>query len=343
MDISNLISCVIVASSGISGKEAEIKRVAAELKTNFAFFEILIILPLEYRNSISSELQQALILLAPQTRAIVLDVPPHFDDMAVEGYKTALGDVIVVIDAEEIEGIPVMDLVAPLIKGNRLVRLKRDSYSLLAGFSSLVVKAVTGYQVDVSYCRSIAVNRQLLSEVLPSTERLVLFRFIMTHTSSGSTVLPTRMPPTKRGLRALLRRIDTVARLVMTTTPRLLRQAAMLCGILSLGSVLALVYVMANWIFNPAIIEGWATTNSLIATMMFVQMAAMTAVCLGISRMLDRGSDARVTRIVDEWSAGDLFGRSNLLNVETENRLERGTLPEASKVTLGVGSPKKNV
>lgn len=338
MDTGNLVSCAVVAPYGIAGRDNDIVGIATDLRQNFAFFEILIILPLIYQDTLSDTLRRELIAAAPQTRVIILDAPPHFEDIAVDAYKAALGDVVVVIDADELGARPILDLVNPILNGNRLVRLKRERSSGLGVLSSFLVKLVTGYEVDTSFCRTMALGRTLLSELLPSTERLVLFRFMLGRSPSGSVVLDTPIRQMNMGFGGIGRRADLVARLVTTATPRLLRQAAMLCGLLSFASVIAVVYVLLNLLFNPSVVEGWATTNTLIALLMVVQMGAMAAVCLGLSRMLDDSTRAATTRRVDEWAAGDLFGRTNLLNVETKNLTGSATKFSAHRIDLGAGS-----
>jgi len=336
MDSSNIVSLVVIAPHGISAGVGDIVEVASNVIADFTFVEVLILLPSRYKETMSIDDRDGLLRVAPQLRVISLELESDFDEMAIEGYKSAIGDIVVVSDLEEIRARPVMDMITPIVGGKRLVRLRRSKRSILGVISSQVVNSLTGYHVDTTFLRTMAVSRQFLSETMRAADKMMLFRFTVGRMNSRSVVLETSLPPTRVGLGSVWRRADLVARLMMTATPRLLRQGALVCGALTVCSLIAIIYILANWIFNPTVVAGWATTNILLAVMMFAQMGALTGISLAVSRLSDFSSSKYNSPVAEEWAAGDLFARATLLNVETPKAAFQQSSSSHVKVSLGV-------
>ena len=101
-----------------------------------------------------------------------------------------------------------------------------------------------------------------------------------------------------------------------------------MCLVLASVALFALLYVVGVWLFREEVAQGWTTMISLIALWMFIQLAATSVLCLGMSRALDRQDRARRPRLVDETTVSDLFSSSGLLNVESADD-DAGDVPAA--------------
>lgn len=312
-DTGTLVSLVIAAPDGLGGSAAEIMRLAEQLSRRFAFFEIMLLVP--HRDDHAVELLGRMAEKGLQSRFLALGNLVGFDDASLRGYHQCIGDIVVMAAAEELPFLDLDMLIAPILGGARLVRMRRPKNTYQGWFISRIVRALTGFRVDTRFYRTMAINRKLLSELLASPDSLTLFRFTAGKISGYEVVVLDR-PMLREGYRGLVRRIDLVARLIMAAAPRLLRQTGVACALLSIGALLALVYALAVWLLKSDVIEGWTSVTSLIAIWMSVQMAAMAMLCLGLSRLLDRNASQARYHIIDELSSGDIFQRSGLLNVE---------------------------
>ncbi|MDX7952948.1 hypothetical protein P7D22_17435 [Lichenihabitans sp. Uapishka_5] len=323
LDSSLLVSLIVVVSAHAGLDETHLGKLASFLRDRYAFFEILLIGP-EDSDVIGPQLLVRLGHVAPQTRFMQVESGADFDRMAVHGYSECIGDLIVLTSSDE---LPYLDL-APILEKLRanvsLVRLRRRSNSLSERFGAFVVRFITGLQVDTRYFRSLGMTRQLLSELMTYPDAIPVFRFMAHRLFGPQTVLKVTMPPTRGGFRRLMGRIDTFARLLAVSAPRLLRIVSAVCLAVSLGSFLVFVYVVTTWMFKKQIAEGWTTTTSLLALSMFVQLNVSAVLSLGLSRALDRQERTRPPRLVSEATASDLFREVTILNVEPAHMFKDG-------------------
>jgi hypothetical protein len=70
------------------------------------------------------------------------------------------------------------------------------------------------------------------------------------------------------------------------------------------------------YFYKANVAEGWSSNVALVAVLMFAQMTASAAVCLGLSTLLDRHESPRMPRLINETTASDLFNEVRILNVQ---------------------------
>lgn len=315
IDRSFLVSLIVVATPAPRDAEARLGDLVRAIRSRYSFFEVLLIGTED--DDATRELMRRLGRDVPHIRLLQVAGSPDFDRLAMHGYQECIGDLIVLTSADEIGLLDIEAVFERLRSGVELVRLRRRRGSVLGKASSSAVRLVTGLQVDTRFHRTLGLNRTILSEILAYPEGMHLFRFTAHRLFTAQTVLETDLPRTRGGVRVALRRIDLVARLVATAAPRLLRIASAVCLALSGAALLSLLYVVGVWLFRQEVAEGWTTMISLLALWMFVQSIGTAALCLGLSRLLDRQERVRLSRLVDDTSAGDLFADPSLLNVES--------------------------
>ena len=319
LDSTLLVSLIVVCPDGFDNIEADLKRLIAEIRGRYAFFEVLIIG--DAGDQAGQGLLRRLGPAAPQIRCLQIEGATDFDRLAMQGYLECIGDIVVLSSADELCVVALMALIDRLRAGEELVRIRRRQASTLEKASSFVVRLVTGLNVDIRFLRTLGVNRKLLSELLSRPEEIHLFRFTAHTLFPNQAVIDIDHAPKRGGLQLIARRIDLAARLVATSAPRLLRTASALCLALSVLAILAL--------FCDEVAEGWTTMISMLALWMFAQLAATAVLCLGLSRLLDRQERSRMPRLVDELTVSDLFSTSGLLNIESADDVrERSALPQ---------------
>lgn len=315
---STLVSLIVVGADGFSGAEARLEQAATSLRAAFSFIEIIIIADAE--DASVRGLIERIARVAPQVRLLQIEGATDFDRMAMHGYQECIGDLIILTTAEELGIVEIAPIISKLQDGEQLVRLRRKTGSRLERTSSVLISYITGMHVDTRFHRTLGMDRQLLSQLLARPEEIHLFRFNANTLFSRQSVLETDQKQERGGFKLMFRRIDLVARLVATSAPRLLRGAGVLSLSLAMISLFTLAYVVGAWLLLEDIVEGWTTIVCLIALWMFVQMSTTSALCLGLSRMLDRQERTRMPRLVNELTVSDLFSSSGLLNVEREDQ-----------------------
>lgn len=314
LDNTILVSLIVIATQGFEDLEKRLEKAIASLQSRYAFFEILLIGTSGDAavNGLVSHLGRSV----PQLRVLQLEGESNFDRMAMQGYHECIGDAVVMSSADEVGHVDLEAIVEHLRGGEELVRLRRSRGNALERFGSFIVRSVTGLHVDTRFLRTLGLNRRLLSELLARPEEIHLFRFTAHDFLSNHAVIVTDEPPARSGFGFFIGRLDLVTRLIATSAPRLLRGASALCLLLSGAALITLIYVVGVWLFREEIAEGWTTLILLLASWMFVQLLASSALCLGLSRALDGQERARTPRLVDETTVSDLFSSATLLNVE---------------------------
>lgn len=316
-----LVSYVIVCSEPAARHENAIAAAASYLERSFAFFEVIVIAP--EADQSGEQLLAGMGELAPRTRFLRLEGVPSFDEAAALGYQECIGDIVVMTSADELDLVAPEDLVRPVVRGDRLVRVRTKRNSPWGALTSTLARAITGLEVDTRFYRSLSLNRQLLSEIMAAPQSLSLFRFTVHSVIGRQAIIDIDRPPARRGLALLLPRIELAARLAALSAPRLLRYAAFACGAAACAAFLSLLYVVGVWVFKSDVVEGWTSLTSLLGVWMMVQLGAMSLICLGLSRLIEPAVGRRTGQLVQELSSSDLFRNARLLNVD-----QSGAAPE---------------
>jgi hypothetical protein len=305
-----LVSVVVVSPRGKHVSADVLAAVRELLAERFEFSELVVI-------SASDEDPDTSDPSTSSVRRIRCEGRPSFDELAALGYAEAIGDVVVAASADELGLFGLETVLAPLLAGDDLVRVRRRRANLFGRIGSKLVEAVTGRIVDSRFYRTLGVSRTLLSTLASHPEQVAFLRFAETRAVAKQTVLVVDAPAPRGGLRYHAGRIDLTVRLVAEAAPRLLRFSAATCAVFAAGALALLLYVPLVWLFKAEVAEGWTSTTLLLAGWMFVQSAAMSAICLGAGRLLDRtGAKTRPWRVVSDLSTGRVFPAARILNVE---------------------------
>lgn len=313
-DTSVLVSLIVVAAGSLHGSETSIHKASAFLAERYAFFEILLVTT---DSDAHSELMFAHIAQSvPQGRLLQIEGKPDFDELAVQGYMQSIGDVVILTSSDEIPFVDIDAIVSRLRAGTQLVRLKRTNGGGFEALASGVVRILTGLEVDTRYYRTLALTRQILSQLLAEPDQMHFFRFRASASIVKQETLRVTLPRLRRGLGPALARVEIVLHLVSASSVRLLRVAAAACAAFSLVALLASLYPIVLLVAGWQLAEGWTSTIMLLSSWACVQLAATAVISLGVSRVLEKQENRLPRRVANERLAGELFAQANILNVE---------------------------
>lgn len=314
LDTGILVSLIIVAAPNLRGTETSILDSVKFISSRYAFYEILLIT--NDTDIYADEVLEALGREVPQLRLLQIEGGGDFDDLAIHGYQEAIGDTVILSSSDELPYVDLEMLLAPIRAGAQFVRLQRRSGSIFARIVASVMRFLTGFEVDIRYYRTLALGRQIVSDLLKIPSQLHLIRFTAVRHIRRQKTVTVELPPVRRSGKHLIARLELVLHLIAVSSVRLLRLATALCALLSLGALVAMMYPFLLWIIGWNVMEGWSSTITMISAWACIQLAAAAVMCLGISRALELQQARTAPRVVGDRSIGDLFRSSNLLNVE---------------------------
>lgn len=314
LDTGILVSLIIVASPNLHGAEKPILNAARFISERYAFYEVLIIA--NDSDRYADEALQVLGREVAQLRLLQIDGDNDFDDLAIHGYQEAIGDTIIISSSDELPFIDLEVLLAPIRAGAQFVRLKRKGSSFFARAVASAMRVLTGFEVDIRYYRTLALGRQIVSDLLKIPFQSHLIRFTVAGHIRNQKTVTVELPRVRGSVRHLVSRLELVLHLIAVSSVRLLRLATACCALLSLGALFTMTYPVLLWAIGWNVMEGWSSTIAMISAWACIQFAAAAVMCLGISRALELQQARNTPRVVGDRLIGDLFRRSNLLNVE---------------------------
>ncbi|MFK0685832.1 glucosyl transferase [Ochrobactrum sp. BD67] len=314
LETGALVSLIVVAAPNLRGTKTSILDSVKFISNRYAFYEILLIT--NDTDNYADEVLEVLGREVPQLRLLQIEGGGDFDDLAIHGYQEAIGDTIILSSSDELPYIDLEMLLAPIRTGAQFVRLRRKSGSVFAKAVASVMRFLTGFEVDIRYYRTLALGRQILSDLLKIPSQLHLIRFTAVRHIRKQKTVTVELPPVRRSGKHAIARLELVLHLIAVSSVRLLRLATALCSLLSLGALVAMMYPFLLWIIGWNVMEGWSSTITMISAWACIQLAAAAVMCLGISRALELQQARTAPRVVGDRSIGDLFRSSNLLNVE---------------------------
>jgi hypothetical protein len=304
---------VLLDSTGPSSFE-KLSETAARLADSYRFIDFLIVG--DVRCEFDEKAFARVVALCPQSRYLQIEGAFGYDDLIRFACGEVIGDIVVFASVDEIDKVDVLHLLSVLRQGPNMVRLRRNRAPMLELAAARVLKLVTGFDVDPRFLRTIGVNRSLLGQLLNQPSLLSFVRFRAATFEPNHEVIDVDVAAPRRGLRALIGRLEVIANLIGIAAPRLLSFAAALSGLLALMSLAYMLYVGVVLLVKPHVAEGWTTLSLVIAFGLFVQTTALAIICLGVARLFRDQDPQKVGRILNDVSSSDLFRSFTALNIE---------------------------
>ena len=309
-----LVSIAVILDGGSASSFEKVVELARRVTAAYQFVDFLIVGDVRCKFEESSFAR--VVALCPQSRYLQIEGAFGYDELIRFACAEVIGDVAVFTSVDEVDKADLLQVLAALLKGPNLVRLRRNRAPVPEIAAAGMVEFVTGFDVDPRFLRTIGVNRSLLGQLLNQPSLLSFLRFRAATLESNQEVINVDLPAPRRGLRATLGRIEVIANLIGIAAPRLLSFAAALSGLLALMSLGYMLYVGLVLAIKSQVAEGWTTLSLVIAFGLFVQTSALAIICLGIARLFRDSDPTKTGRILNDVSSSDLFRSFSALNVE---------------------------
>ena len=289
------------------------------LNTKFRFLEIIIV------NEAGSE------SFLPRMHGLdnmrLLEVQPgsSYYLKRVLAADEALGDIVLIIDIDEVTGSEALQMIDEALKSNGSVIAQRKLPDKGSRFLSLLltmVGRVAGFLVDNNTLRTIAFPRAHLNQFLLHYDPTLALRFppqtpaftISFFDCSGEVTTRTSRYEFKQ-------RLELLNKLFVYMAPSLLVFVSLSALVLVILGILYGLYTLGAWIVLDKLALGWFTTSVMLSVTAIFMGLSILGISLGLQYILNQNKKTSRTSLVRDVNHFDLFNKvGSDLNVEIDNR-----------------------
>ena len=287
---------------------ASVRAAAAKLDARYRFREILIIA--------NDDAQDAFMPMVADVREVRLFTVgrghSHYEKRLIVA-EEAIGDVVVVTSASEIDRIDIVLMIERAAELNKVVwatRAASPPIRRLLAAPIIALGRVAGFKVNPHDLRTIAFPRTLLNALLghsnpelavrfpPRDPRLPLSFFRVSHAMTYSDA----------GM-GLGRRVELLQKLLVYVAPRLLGCVTLTSGLLTLAGVAYGAYAIAAWCVVVPLAPGWLTTSAMLSVSAVFMGLSILGISLALQQILSQNRTIGIDQEAHEITRADLFGK----------------------------------
>lgn len=309
-----LVSIAIVGLPPTLESVQELSKLSARLQARFQFWEVLLVIPLS--ENLDERVREGFGTI-PNLRILRASDSDSFYRLRLAGASEAIGDVVVLTSAAE---MPLIDICAVAIETYRcgnVVVVSKDKRPLVRPIIEMFLGYLSGYHIDTRDTSTAGFPRGRLSALLTRPDAELLLRFDLRSGSNRfARMRVANFPRGTRPFKSVGRRLRLLLDLASNAGPRVLRAVAMMSLCVALASPLYVVYAFGVWAFKAEIEPGWLTTTISQAGIAGFLGIALSALSIGMVKILDRLDGIMSYTIVEELNNIDFFNEIRELNID---------------------------
>lgn len=328
----NLVSFVVVASHSVDRDVRQVEAVFGFADKTFQYFEIVVVASMpspEWR-----EKMRDLGLTVRNIRIVMVDATMGYEELSTAALRFVIGDLIVSLHPDEI-GIPdierLMQLCASgkwdMIKTFHAHRPKSPVERVGANLVRWGMRLATGRNIQTFQARAFAMNRTALTRLQAVGGAMRYFRIFDLSGLVAEGRFEFDAPPRRHLLGGFGEKLRIASMLISSSAGRLVLWLALVCAVLSLGSVVFAAGAFGIWLVLDEVAPGWTSLSIVLSLLFSANFGVMAAICLGLLQIIRQSTPDPVELFATELSGGDLFQRGDRLNVEgseKEGAMKRG-------------------
>lgn len=287
---------------------ARARAAAALLDARYRFREILIIA--------SDDAQDAFMPLLSDVREVRLftvgSAHSHYQKRLIIA-EEAIGDVVVVTSASEIDQIDIVAMIERAAELNKIVWATRaTSHTIRRVLAAPIIALgrVAGFKVNPIDLRTIAFPRTLLNALLGHSNPELALRFPPRDPRLPLSFLqvPHSVPYGDAGM-GLGQRIELLQKLLVYVAPRLLGCVTLTSGLLTLAGFTYGAYAIAAWCVVVPLAPGWLTTSAMLSVSAVFMGLSILGISLALQQILSQNRKTSIDQEAHEITRVDLFGK----------------------------------
>ncbi|MFM5907979.1 MAG: hypothetical protein ACKOPO_10415 [Novosphingobium sp.] len=310
-----LVSVAVVDEQGPAATVPRLAGLARALAAQFVYFELVYVLPESAKAEIEPLSRQ--LALLPNLRIIFASDGTRFYRRRLIGALEAIGDIVVVLDLDELSHDMLCHQIAEAHRRNEVLigwRPSRRSVSLSYGLLSLLSRNLISAQT----ARTIILPRELIQSVVSRRSAALDLRFEPRNALSRYRHFDIDGVTSKGGSggRGAASRAELFLEILLSGVPRYLTAYAAAGFGVMIGAVTYGIYAVMILLLRDHVQEGWFSTAIVQAgsTAFIAGGMSLLAVAMIAIYELQHSGDDRV--IVDEIANTSFFDKISARNVE---------------------------
>lgn len=288
---------------------AQLAELGRSLDARFRYWEILIACDPDLAG------REVLLARVPNLRLLQLRAGAGFYQRRLAVASEAIGDVVVLTAASELAHLDLPAMIETADARHVLV-IGRHADANPLGSLALAMGRGAGLTIGARDMLTIAFPRDLLGIVLAHPDRLLALRFPPVDERLPIVRQDICTPPGGPRFRSgsetgplLLRRVEILHRLTISSAPRVLSLVALASLLAACGGVLFAIYSVIVWLTLAQIQPGWFTTALALSLTTAFLGFAIFGLSIGVRRVLEAVNGSQEDLVVDEAAPIDLFGK----------------------------------
>lgn len=254
----------------------------------------------------------------------VLRLSKHFpyDTAVFSGLESAIGDFVVVLEADRDPIACVPTLVSALMAGNDIVQgtsTVRASGSALhrAGRSAFYWynRRALGVVIPRDATYFTAFTRRAVNSLLSSDRQYRYLRHLMRHIGYTILEVPYTPRPITGRHRGFLGSVRDAIEMVTSYSIRPLRVVAIAGVIVAAFNLLYAIYVVTTFLAVEGVERGWTTTNLQLSVMFFCLFLSLAVVSEYIARLLAESRREPAYFLMEELTSDQLLADETRRNI----------------------------
>lgn len=300
---------------------AQLADLAHRLDIHFRFREIIIVV-----EDNGHEKYLPLVEQIADLRLFTIRPGSSYYDRRVIAAEEAIGDVVLIGNADEMAYIDILAMVEKAARQNAILLATRSMRQSVRGWLTTPITALgraAGFKVNLNDLQTIALPRSLLNQILSHSDPELALRFPPRDPRLPLSFLSIENDvPFDSGLDQFKRRLQLIQKLLVYLAPFLLLIVTISSTVLTLLGFSYALYVMAAWIFVDNLAAGWLTMSVMLSLSAVFMGVSILGLSLGLQQVLNHRSKNKFDRIAHEINRIDLFGKVALeLNVDLERQI----------------------
>lgn len=298
---------------------AAIREIARTLDGVYRFREIILVVEQAER--------EAFLPLVEQVKDVRLFVVPReteYYERRVIAAEEAIGDVVFIGAASEIEHVDVLEFLSHTESANAVtLATRRAARPIVTSLTTPVIAIgrIAGFKVNFNDFQTIALPRTLLNHVLAHEAPELALRFPPRDPRVPYNCLQIAKADAGRfSFADLPRRAALLNKVLVYLAPTILSIVSLTSTLLALLGIGYGFYVLGAWLLIDELAPGWLTTSAMLTISAVFMGLSTLGLSLGLQHILGQLNAGKVERVAEEVNRIDLFGKVALdLNVELES------------------------
>lgn len=317
-----LVSIAVVDEAGPAATVPRLAQLAKDLSEAFLYFEVLYVLPESAKAGLEALSAQLAVL--PNLRIIFASGGTRFYRRRLIGALEAIGDVVAVLDLDELS-VPGLCRQLADAHGRNEVLIGRRASGSTASWGYPLLSLISRNIISAQTARTIVLPRTLIQSVTSRRSAALDLRFEPRNALSRYRPFDIDGATSRdsSGGRHMSSRSELFLEILLSGVPRYLKAYAAAGFGVMLGAIAYGIYAVAILMFRSHVAEGWFSTAIVQAGSTAFIAGGMSMLAIAMIAIYEHQHSGNDRVIVDEIANTSFFDKITSRNVELSDTSPR--------------------